>query len=333
MSRVISGERPIAAALRERVLAAMRDLGYSPNAAARAMRTSRTGNVGVVTARLHNPIYPAMLHELGQALRQAGLQMLVWNSDETDEQIVLDAARQRSLDGVIFTSATSDRLDLYKSIAASVPVVLINRTVDGWPGDQVSSDNRAGGRMVASYFVQAGRQVCALITGPKLASTIRDREAGFRDGLAALGRALPEARVIRTAAFTYDAGFAAMQALLRSGAQPDAVFCANDVLAFGALDAARAAAAGFPESLWIVGFDGVEMAGWLAFDLTTVSQPIDAMVAAAVRLLCRRIGQRDSPAEQICLPDTLVPRGSTHHWAAPEEAGLCPAPARGQSSP
>jgi len=305
VSRALSGHPGVTAEVRCRVQAAVRELTYVPNAAARAMRTRSSGNIGVVTARLHNPIYPEMLQLLARELRLAGLRMIVWNSDETDERAAADAARQGMVDGIIFTSATPASTTLYEEIAQRLPVVLVNRTVEGWPCDQVESDNFAGGGAVAAHFRESGRRRIGLLSGPLLPSTIRDREAGFLEGCAE-----PPA-LVRADAFTYKAGVEGMERLLALADRPDAVFCANDVLALGARDAARKAGIDVPGALWLVGYDDIAMAGWAAFDLTTVRQPIEEMVREAVRLLRLRLAGEEFSRQRLRLPAALVLRGST----------------------
>lgn len=305
VSRALSGHASVNAEVRRRVQAAAQELTYVPNAAARAMRTRSSGNIGVVTARLHNPIYPEMLQLLARELRQAGLRMIVWNSDETDERAAADAARQGMVDGIIFTSATPASTTLYEEIARRLPVVLVNRTVDGWPCDQVESDNFAGGGLVARHFQEGGRQRIGLLSGPLLPSTIHAREKGF---LAAC-RTPPS--LVRAEAFTYKDGVEGMERLLALAERPDAVFCANDVLALGARDAARKAGLDVPGELWLVGYDDIAMAGWTAFDLTTIRQPIEDMVREAVGLLRQRMAGEEFPRRRLCLPAALVLRGST----------------------
>ncbi|HEY4253808.1 MAG TPA: LacI family DNA-binding transcriptional regulator [Roseomonas sp.] len=312
VSRALTGHAGVSEAVRRRVQDAARALAYVPNAAARAMRTSRSGNIGVVTARLHNPIYPEMLQLLARELRQAGLRMIVWNSDETDEGAAADAARQGMVDGIIFTSATQAATALYEEIARRLPVVLVNRTVEGWPCDQVASDNHAGGRAVAACFHAGRRRRTGLLSGPLLPSTIRDREAGFLEGCDR------PPLTVRVEAFTYAAGVAGMQRLLALADRPDAVFCANDVLALGARDAARAAGIAVPEALWLVGYDDIAMASWTAFDLTTVRQPIEEMVQHAVRLLRARMAGDTGARQRLCLPAALVLRGTTQRPSMPQ---------------
>jgi LacI family transcriptional regulator len=321
VSRALASHPGVADDLRARVLAAARELRYRPNEAARAMRTSRSGNIGVVTARLANPLYPELLQLLSRELSAAGQRMVVWNTEDADGEAAVDVARSGGVDGVVFTTATEGSARLYRALTERVPVALVNRTIAGWPCDQVESDNRGGGRAVAAYFAAGERRRVGLVAGPREASTIRNREDGFREGLEAAGLGLEHGRCIRVEGFSYRSGFEAARRLLDLAAPPDAVFCVNDVLALGARDAARSLGVPLPEALWLVGYDDVEMASWTAFDLTTVRQPLAEMAAHAVRLLLRRIrGGGAASHEHLVLANPLVVRGSTSRHPVPAPA-------------
>lgn len=319
VSRVLAGHPGVQVDTRDRVLAAVRAMNYRPNGIARAMRTSRNGNIGVVVSRLSNPIYPEMLQILGASLRKAGLRMMVWNTDADDVDAAIAAVRESLVDGVVMTTATASSRPLYEAVMLNAPVVLIHRVMEGWPCDQVTSDNASGARAVADYLVQGGRERIGLIAGPPQASTIRDRLNGFRSRLEELGRPLNPALVIEPGAFSHKAGMEAADYLLDLADPPDALFCVNDVLALGARDAARIRGFEVPEKLWIVGYDDIEMSAWPAFDLTTVRQPLDLMVQRAVELLRARIEGAKDAHQMIRFANDLVIRGSTagHRPAAP----------------
>jgi len=311
VSRVLSGNTNVQPETRERVLAVIREMKYRPNGMARAMRTNRTGNIGVVVSRLANPLYPEMLQILGQELTEAGLRMVVWNTDETDEGAAASAVRESLVDGVIMTTATSLSTPLYEAVMMNAPVVLIHRVVEGWPCDQVSSDNTQGAISVADYVVKAGRKRIGLIEGAPLASTIRDRQSAFRSRLTELGRPLDPSLVIRVDSFSHKTGFDAASYLLDLAQPPDVMFCVNDVIALGARDAARARGVDVPGQLWLIGYDDIEMAAWPAFDLTTVRQPLKRMAHEAVALLRDRVSGASLDHSTVCLPTELVIRGST----------------------
>ncbi|MET0962753.1 MAG: LacI family DNA-binding transcriptional regulator [Noviherbaspirillum sp.] len=315
VSRVLSGNARVAKDACERVQAAVRELNYRPNGAARTMRTSQTGNIGVVVSRLGNPLYPEMLQILGRQLGSAGRRMVVWSAEEMDEKAAIDAIRESQVDGAIMTTATAESTGLYEALQLNVPVVLINRVVEGWKCDQVTSDNADGGRVVAEYFVRAGKRRIGLIGGSDVASTIRDRQSGFRAALGKAGMPLAETLCRQVDVFSYKSGFEAASRLLELSQPPDAIFCVNDVIALGARDAARARGIEVPASLWIVGYDDIEMASWYAYDLTTIRQPLVRMTETAVGLLMNRIRGQGGKWNTVCLPNELVIRSSTGRHA------------------
>ena len=315
VSRVLSGNTRVGKEACERVMSAVRALNYRPNGAARAMRTSQTGNIGVVVSRLGNPLYPELLQILGRQLVSAGLRMVVWSTEEMDEKAAIDAIRESQVDGAIMTTATTASTGLYEALQTNVPVVLINRVVEGWECDQVTSDNVDGGRAVAEYLVRAGKRRIGLIGGSDVASTIRDRQAGFRAALAKANVPLAETLCQQVDAFSYKTGFEAAARLLDLSQPPEAIFCVNDVIALGARDAARARDIDVPGQLWIVGYDDIEMASWHAYDLTTIRQPLLHMTETAVSLLMNRIRGRGGKWNTVCLPNELVIRQSTGRHA------------------
>lgn len=319
VSRVLRSDPRVRAETRERVLRALAETRYEPNAAARAFRTSRTGSIGVVVARLSYQLYPAMLEAIGAQLARLGRRMVVWDSEHGGEGPAARALRQGIVDGVILTAATADS-DFLREVPPSLPVVLVNRNVDAYASDQVCSDNLDGGRRVAEYLLACGRRRIALLGGVPRASTIRDREQGFRKALERAGRALPPHYYYRSETFSHASGELAATRLLELADPPDAIFCVNDVLAMGAMDGARSRGVRVPDDLWIVGYDDIELASWGAYDLTTVRQPMDQMVARAIDLLLARVDDRERPVARACLPNELVIRGSTARTALPQPA-------------
>ena len=319
VSRVLRGDPRVRPDTRERVMRALAETRYEPNAAARAFRTSRTGSIGVVVARLSYQLYPAMLEAIGAQLARLGQHMMVWDSEHGGDSTASRALRQGIVDGVILTAATRESEFLQEIASPQSPVVLVNRIVEEYPSDQVSSDNVAGGRRVAEYLLACGRKRIGLIGGIPRASTIRHREQGFREALIRAGAELSPHFYQRSDDFTHASGLRAATRLLELGPPPDAIFCVNDVLALGAMDGARALGVRVPEDLWLVGYDDIELASWGAYELTTVRQPMEQMVARAIDLLLAKIADRDKPTEHVCLPNELVIRRSTARQPFPDE--------------
>lgn len=311
VSRVLRQDPKVRPETRERVLRVVAETRYQPNAAARAFRTSRSGAIGVVVARLSYHFFPAMLEAIGARLSALGQRMIVWDGEYGGELQAAQALRQGVVDGVILTASTAESEFLTHVAAPDAPVVLVNRTVSDYPSDQVSSDNVGGGARVAEYLLGGQRRNIALIGGIHRASTIRDREHGFREALRRAGRDLPSHYYQRSETFTYKSGQEAAIRLLELQQPPDAIFCVNDVLAAGAMDGARAQGARVPEDLWVVGYDDIELASWGAYELTTVRQPVQEMVVRAIELLQSKIEDRTLPLRRECFANELVIRRST----------------------
>lgn len=319
VSRVLRQDPKVRPETRDRVLRVLAETRYQPNAAARAFRTRRSGAIGVVVARLSYQLYPAMLESIGARLAGLGQRMIVWDSEYGGDLPASQALRQGIVDGVILTASTRESEFLNQIASPQAPVLLINRIVDNYPSDQVSSDNLGGGRRVAEYLLCTGRQRIALIGGIQRASTIRDRERGFHEALQLAGVELLPHYYQRSETFSHASGHEAAIRLLELGSPPDAIFCVNDVLALGAIDGARSLGARVPEDLWVIGYDDIELASWGAYDLTTVRQPMEQMVAHAIDLLLAKIANRDKPLTYTCFPNELVIRRSTGRQPFPRE--------------
>ncbi|WP_197376137.1 LacI family DNA-binding transcriptional regulator [Mycolicibacterium baixiangningiae] len=309
VSRALSGGT-VSAETRKKILEAAKAVGYVPNLGARAMKTGRVNTIGVVVADLRNPFYPEILDALTSYLDAAGQKVTLWNSDGPGNDAALEAINAGSVDGVIFTTVTEASAPLRAALRRHSPVVLINRTVETLGCDQVSSDNMAGGGTVADYLLENGHRRIAFLGGPSTASTARDRFRGFSQRLAEAGAPLPVEQVLE-GPFSHDFGLSAATRLLRADDPPTAIFCSNDLVAFGALDAARAERVAVPDDLWIVGYDDIAMSAWPAFDLTTVHQPSRTMAEAGARALLDRIAEPTAPYRTLTFRSHLVVRGTT----------------------
>ncbi len=298
-------------ALRARVLEAARTLGFRPNAMARGLATQRSGIVAVALGTIGNPLYPAVLDAFSRRFAQEKLELLLL-TDLDDADAVMQRLSAYQTDAVIVTA--SMRLEPSRRIArccaaAGTPVVLFNRLLPGPRIAAVTCANRAGGRCIGDLLLRAGHRRLAFIGGPEETSTSRDRRVGFTEALAAAGHAPP---LLANGPYSYEGGHAALLNLMARPARqrPDAVLCTNDLLAIGAMDAARQALGlRVPEDISIVGFDDVPMAAWGSYALTTIRQRIEPMVDAAMELLLGAL-RGEAPPPPIEIPGDLVPRGS-----------------------
>ena len=309
VSRALRGDPRVAAATMARVLDAAREMDYTPNLAARSLITRRTGTVGVVVQDITNPFYPELLDILHNELALAGFQTILFNErmDASVEEHLGHLVNGAAVDGLVYVSATLGT-PLPGSRARDIPIVLVNRYIDSLEADTVVADNLRGGRLVAEAMVELGHRRIALIAGPENTTTSRDRERGFRDQLAAADVPLDET-LRRVGQFSHQSGYQWCLDLLAAAPRPTAVFAANDVIAFGALDAARRVGVRVPDELSIVGFDDIDMAGWEGFNLTTVRQPFAEMGRAAAALLAERIAASSAaPPRTRIFPVGLVRR-------------------------
>lgn len=306
VSRALGDDPNVAPGTRTRVLAAARELGYTPNAIARSLITRRTALVGVVMAGLTSPFQPYVLDKFLQELGAAGMRSLVFSAppgQEVDD--ILPAALEYRPDALIVTSATLSSARVDACARQGTPVILFNRYLPGSSASAICCDNVEGGRLVANFLLDAGHRRLAYVAGSANSSTNRDREKGFVDRLWERGTPI----VLREQGdgYTYEAGLAAGRHLLARAEPPDAIFCASDILALGVRDAARESGARVPEELALVGFDDIPMASWPPYSLTTIRQPLDRMIAATLALL-RSPGE---PPTTRLFPGELIQRGST----------------------
>lgn len=295
----------------EKIKAAADELGYRPNVLARSLITGRSRIIGLVVAYLENYFYPEVVERLSKALQDQGYHVLVFISsiaaDSVDEitQEILDY----QVDGIVLASANMSSELAARCHASGVPIVLFNRLQDDIRLSAVTSDNRGGGRALADLLVSLGHTRCGYIAGFEEASTQRDREGGFREGLEAAGLTL-YAREVGN--FRYEEAQAAARRMFSGPDRPDAVFVCNDHMAFAVMDVLRFELnLRIPEDVSVVGFDDVPPARWPAYNLTTIRQNVDDMVAETVATLLQSIKEGEGAARRVTLDGALIVRGST----------------------
>jgi LacI family transcriptional regulator len=309
VSRALRDRKGVSTVTRVKVREAARALGYVPSNVGRSLATRTTGRVGVVTDELYNPFYPALIEPLHDALAALGYGMILV-TDRGDVEVEIEPLIDGSLDGVVLsTSAAASQLP-FELARRGLPYVMVNRTVDGAIGDECVSDNVAGAEAVADLLVDLGHTRIGAVFGPEATSTGRERAMGFRRRLAERGVLLPGSYVW-SGHFHQDTGRTALRELLDREPRPTALFCANDVIAFGVCSAAVASGIAIPAELTVVGFDDIPMASWEVFSLTTMRVDLVEMGQRAAALLGERIATPGLPPRRIVLPVGLVKR-STH---------------------
>jgi len=308
VSRTFSPGGSVSPEMRARVLEAAHQLGYRPNALARAMISGRSGLIALMVAYLDNHFYPQVLEMLSRALQNRGYQVLLFMTDRGRQDMVVQRMLQYQVEGIVMASATLSSSLARECAKTGTPVVLFNRYVPSLPASSVTSDNIEGGRQVGQLLARAGHRRIAFIAGQEDSSTSRDREAGFYKGLAECGVTAFGREV---GGYSFAGATESTRRLLSARVRPDAIFVANDHMAFAAMDVARREfGLRIPEDLSIVGFDDVPEAAWSGYALTTVAQSADAMVEATVSILVEQMERRSVVRGAAVLPVRLVVRDS-----------------------
>lgn len=298
---------------RARILAAVDELDYAPNHAARALRRSQVGTLGLAVPDMHNPVYAAILAgarpaaaEHGYVLVLADVQGLA--SDSTTFRRLVHGG---TIDGLLLQRDGSAADRVVGRIAPSqVPVVLLNERVRP-PASGVAVDDRRAAALATSHLVGLGHTEIAHLRVRGRNSRSRDRQAGWEDALRAAGLG-PDPELLGYGGATPENGYRGMVELLARPRRPTAVFVGSVLAAVGALAAARDAGLTVPADLSIVGFHDTWFADHVHPALTVVRLPLAEMGRAAVRILVELIG--GGSAQQLMVddpPPELVERGST----------------------
>jgi LacI family transcriptional regulator len=308
VSHVLSGKRLVAASTRETVHEAIRALGYRPNHTARSLRTRRSQMIAVVVPDITNPFFSVLTRGLADVVYDAGYGTYVCNTDGAPdrETAFLEDIVDRGADGLVMASVDGASGGARIPADLGVPVVCIGEALDHPLIDVVAPDDGVGSYTVVSRLVQRPVHRVAMIEGPLAAS----RTDGFTRAVRDAGLAVDPALVV-TGDWTRRGGYEGMRRLLAQPGRPDAVFCANDLMAIGALDALREAGLSVPDDVAVAGFDDVDAATIVTPPLTTVVNPAyDTGVAAGHLLLSRLTQEYVGVGRRVEVPCPVVVRES-----------------------
>jgi LacI family transcriptional regulator len=310
VSHVLSGKRLVGAATRDTVLEAIRELGYRPNHVARNLRTRRSHMIAVVVPDITNPFYAVLTRGLADAVDAAGYGAYVCNTDgqQERERKFLQDVMDRGVDGIVFASGeTASQVTLHPT-GDTTPIICIGEQLDHPVCDAVIPDDERGSREAGAFLAARGYRRIAMIQGPPRYGA--PRTAGFRAAMQEAGRRVP-ARLMVRGDWTRRGGYEAMRSLMALADPPDAVFCANDLMAIGALDVAHELGLEVPGDLAVVGFDDVDAATFITPRLTTVRNPsYEAGRTAGDLLLSRTTGRYTGAGRTVVLPCPLIERSS-----------------------
>jgi len=295
----------------ERVTEAAERVGYVPNAAASSLRSRRTGQIAFAMPDVANPIYTAMVASIQEVVRAGGMRLVLHSTggDVDEELAIVRDLRRRFADGLILVSLRLSDDHVAELGRSPVPVVVIGRALRGARVDTVQADSRRGAAEAVRHLHASGRRRIAFVNGPLETVPGAQRHEGYVDGLRATGLALEESLLETGEDFMVEPGRAATARLLQRE-RPDAILCANDLLATGALSALHDSGLAVPGEVAVVGMDNSALCDVVYPRLTSVDLGAARRAQAAAELLVKRIEQPTRRARTIDVPAALVVRES-----------------------
>lgn len=315
VSNVVRGVAEVSQATRERVLAAIARLDYRPNRIARQFVQQRTTILGVLLGDLSNPYYAQMAQVVERAAFRFGYTTMFCNIEGADDIATagVDALLGHRVAGIVFLAFVARRSAINESLQrAGVPIVFLGLS-ESW-GDSVGPEDAAGGRLATQHLLQLGHQRIGYVRTPLVErSGDQARYAGYRAAMRNAGRKplpafawSPGADVVRVGGRSLS-----FEEAIRGRGAPTALFASNDIGAIALIEACESVGLSVPESMSVVGFDDIAIAGLRRLSLTTVAQPLDFQAEQAVALLLERIENPHIPPRHVRVPVELRVRKST----------------------
>lgn len=315
VSNVLNSPDKVSPATIARVHAAIDDLGFVRNDAARQLRAGRSRCVGLVVLDVGNPFFTDVARAAERRAAEHDLAVLLGTSDEDEakERAYVDIFQEQRVFGLLVSPIGDDlgRLETLRRLGT--PVVLVDRDGTGTPFDSVAVDDVEGGRLAVQHLIETGRRRIAFVGGPSTLRQVADRHRGARHAVDdADGVGL---EVLETPTLSVFAGRAVGEDLLRRtpADRPDGVFCANDLVAIGVLQAfTMLADARVPEDVALIGYDDIDFARSAVLPLSSIRQPTARIGTTAVDLLlAAAAGDADRRPQNPVFPPELVVRAST----------------------
>jgi LacI family transcriptional regulator len=311
VSRVVNkSDHKVNPATREKVLAAISELDYRPNALAKGLLMKKTMTIGIIIPDISNPYYAEIVRGIQDTADLAGYAVMLHNTDGKQERIIrhIYLLREKSADGVIFCGGIItgyETLSILKELKERV--VVVGRHEVDFPAVMV--DNMGGATQAVQHLIDLGHRRIGCIGGPDGSTTAADRLKGYRNALAQNGMALNEL-LVKRGTWNPESGYLLAKELLEGPEKPTAVFSANDQMAFGVIKAARELGLNVPKDLAVVGLDNVPPGSYFDPPLTTVEIPMYDIGVASMRMLIDLLS--GEPFVKLRLFNTkLLVRGST----------------------
>jgi LacI family transcriptional regulator len=311
VSRALNNKPDISEETRRKILKIAQELGYVKNATASSLRSKQTNIVGVIIADSANPFYAEVLKGIEAASRKYGYQIMLMNTERIyeNEEKAIEVLLQRRVDGLLITPVQDKSDDIRALIERKVPFVIVGRHFEELEVDEIHSDEVKGGYLATRHLIERGRKNIIMISGYLFKSAAYMRLEGYRKALKEYGIPFSEKMIIETD-IDIESGYRAMREAIEKGLEFDAVFCYNDLLAFGAIKALKECGYRIPEDVAVVGYDDIVYSSFVCPSLTTVRIKKFEMGFEAFRMLLQRLKGRRKRRKRVILDVELVVRES-----------------------
>ncbi len=316
VSHALSGKRPVAPETRTRIFQAIKELDFRPNQLARSLRMQQTQLVALVIPDITNPFYPVLARGLQDTLKEHGYSLILCNTDSLLQQEIafITEVVHRKVDGVALTSPHNRTEELREFIDGTLPFVTVGFGIFHPNIDKVTTNDQQTVSHAIHYLLERGHQRIALLGGPQDHLPAQTRLSGYREALECAQLPFREEFVVE-GDFTLAGGERGMRTLLARFPQPEerpsAVFCANDLIAIGAMFVAREAGLAIPDDIAIIGFDDIEAAALISPPLTTILNPAYEIGKISGQLLLERMqGHYNGPGRHVVITNQFIKRAT-----------------------
>lgn len=321
VSRVLTGKPHVREAVRQRVLAAVHELGYKPSRVARSLRVRRSQIIGLIISDIQNPFFTALVRAVEDIAQQDGYAVILCNADEdiAKEALYIDLMLEEQVSGVLITPTREYDNPSRRLIDAGIPVVAVDRYMLDIDVDTVVVDNVGSAFNLVNHLITAGHRRIGAICAELSSTTGRERLVGYRNALNT--HQLPiDPALIQTSVPRRELGYYSAQQLLNLDDPPTALFCGNNLLTVGAFEAIHERHLKIPDDIAIAGFDGLICSPISEPALTIIEQPVYELGKVAAELLMQRIQGSTRPHQKIELKTKLHIRSSSGYSRAQTSA-------------
>ena len=308
-SRAINNKPDINRETKKRVLQIAKELGYIRNAAAVALRTKKTGTIGVVIADNRNPFYAEVLNGMEEAAREKNYHIILANTqrDYRKEEEAINLLLAKRVDGLLITPVQDKDDDIKNLIEANIPFVVVGRDFENIKVDAVYNDEVKGGFLATEYLIKKGHKKIALINGFLHKSPAKGRLEGYKKALKKYRVSLDNS-LISVGDINIEDGYERTKQMLEKNLDFNVIFAYNDMMAFGAMQAIKEKGLRIPEDIGLVGYDDIPFSSLISPVLTTIRLEKQELGVESVKLLFSRINRYRKKIKKIMLDVELVIR-------------------------